>query len=355
MLSINKTLSALFALGLLLFFASCDPQTDNTTTTVEEDKANVKQLFDDVVTQAEAIESGCGVQSFDQFFGLNNGVANNQQWVDMITRELERVLNYDYIEQTRELIFSNHTGTYQWDPNAMTFTYNNAPNNQIVVMAPSAQGRTTNNAEVTVSTYTQQSTTFDGMQYWFPNTADIDVLVDGSQCMGIDLKQASYDNGSFGMPTELAMDLMLAPFNFEINSSRTDGTTYDMKWTASNAGEKVFSLEVEMTFTDSDFSDFTSDDIDRATGTFTYGDFSMPFDVNIKALNDLLNPSQTQINEMIKVSVNYKGNKIADLEFQEGTANDSVIIIYRDNSTEDLYSEYKDLVERLEVVFSDFL
>ena len=128
-----------------------------------------------------------------------------------------------------------------------------------------------------------------------------------------------------------------------------------MKLKATNAGQDVFSIEAEMTFADSDFSDFTSDDVDRATGTFTYGDFSMPFDINIKALNVLLNPSQTQINEMVKVSVNYKGNKIADLEFQDGTINDSVIITYRDETTEDLYSEYKDLVDRLEVVFSDFL
>lgn len=355
MLSFNKTLSGL-GIGLsLLLFTSCDPKTNDTTTTVEEDKTNVEKLFDDIVTQAEAIESGCGVQSFDRFYNFNNGYVNNQAWVDMITRELERVLNYNYIDQTRRLTFSNHAGTYQWDPSNLTFSHNNSPNNKVIVLAPSARGQSSNNAQVTVSTYTQQSTTFDGTQYWFPNTADIDVAIDGSQCMGIDLKKASYDNGSFGMPTELDLGLLLAPYNFDITSKRIDGTTYEMKCKATNNNQEVFSLETQVTFVDSDFSDFTRNDIDRATGTFTYGDFSMPFDVNIKALNNLLNPTQTQVNQMIKASVEYKGNKIADLSFKDGTANDSVIITYRDDSTEDLYNEYKELVERLEVVFSDFI
>ena len=355
MLTTNKKLLPILGLSLgLLYFTSCDPQ-QSTETTVEEDKENIAGLFDDIVAEAEAIESGCGVQSFDRFYGLNNGNVSNQTWVDDITRALETALNYDYVDQTRELIFSNHTGTYQWDANTRTFNRSSTPSNEVVVLAPSAPGMA-NNAQVTVGSYTQQRTVFDGEQYWLPNSAAINVKVDNNDCAGFEIMNATYDNGAFMMPTGATFKVMLAPYNFEITSSRVSGNTYDMTMKASNNGDEKFSAEGEMTFADNDFSDLTGDDVDRAVGSFSYGDFKMPFDVDIKALNDLLNPSETQINEMVKVTVEYKGNEIGRLEYREGVGNSggTIIMIYRDETTEDLQSEYNDLVDRLEVVFSDF-
>lgn len=350
LLTNNKFLTILGLSLSLVFFDSCKKAAIETT--VEEDKENVEKLFDDIVVQAESLKNGCGVKSFDDFYDLENGTSRNQVWVDDLTRELERVLDFDYVDQTNQLDFNRHTGTYQWG--SSTFSKSAAPTDKVVVMAPARMGQSSNNATVTISDYSQQSTTFDGTQYWLPNTTTVNVQVDNSDCMGLTLEKAVYDNGTFMMPIDAALNLMVAPFNFEIASERTTGTTFEMNMNVLNAGEKKFGLSGEVTFADNDFSDFTPEDVDKATGSFTYGDFNMPFSINIKALNDLLSPSQTQINEMIKVSVEYKGNKIADLEFQDGST-ETVVIIYKDGSREDLYSNYDVLVDRLEVVFSDFL
>ncbi|MFK7799340.1 MAG: hypothetical protein AB8E82_17955 [Aureispira sp.] len=351
MLLTNNKILTLLGLSLsLTFLNSC--QETPTTTTVEEDKENVEKLFDDIVVQAEDFKNGCGVKSVDNFYNLENGTSRNQVWVDDLTRELELALDYNYINNTSQLDFSRHAGTYQW--NGSTFAKAASPSDKVVVMAPAQMGQGSNNATATVASYTQQSTTFDGTQYWLPNSANINVQIDNNDCMGLALDKAVYDNGTFMMPVDVAFNLMMAPFNFEVASKKVDGTTFDMSMNALNNGEKKFGLSAEVTFTDSDFSDFTSEDIDKATGSMSYGDFNMPFTVNIKALNDLLNPSQTQINEMIKVSVEYKGTKIADLEFQDGSTS-TIIIVYKDGSREDLYSEYETLAERLEVVFSDFV
>jgi hypothetical protein len=353
MLTTNKKILA--ALGLafsLSFFNSCAKKNDETT--IAEDKENVEALFDDIVEHAEELRNGCGVSSFDKFYNFDNGTALNRSWVDMISYQLETALDYSYVDQTRQFDFNRHVGTYSWDANTQTFMMTSGPNDKVVVNAPVMMGLANNNATATVSAYTQQSTVFDGEQYYLPNTASIDVQVDNSECMGIELKEAAYDNGTFMMPNTLDMLLTLAPFDFEIKSSKVSGNTYDMEMTAMNDGEEEFGFEGELTFADSDFSDLVSDDVERAVGEITFGDFTMPFDVNIKALNDLLNPSQTQINELIKVSVKYKGNDIADLEFEDGST-ETITIIYRDDSREDLYSEYKDLVDRLEIVFSNFI
>lgn len=350
LLTNNKILTILGLSVSLTFFNSC--KQEPTTTTVEEDKENVGKLFDDIVVQAEDFKNGCGVKGVDNFYNLENGSARNQVWVDNITRELERVLDYNYVNQTSQLDFTRHAGTYQWDGN--TFVKSATPSDKVIVMAPAQMGQSSNNATATVSSYTQQSTTFDGTQYWLPNSANINVQIDNNDCMGLALDRAVYDNGTFMMPVDVAFNLTMSPFNFEVASKRVDGTTFDMNINVLNSGNKKFGLSTEVTFADNDFSDFTSEDIDKAKGTITYGDFSMPFTVNIKALNDLLNPSQTQINEMIKVSVEYKGNKIADLEFQDGNTS-TIIIVYKDGSREDLYGEYETLAERLEVVFSDFV
>lgn len=350
LLPTNKILPILGLSLSLVFFNSCEKKPVETT--VEEDKENVEKLFDDIVVQAEDFKNGCGVRSIDNFYDLENGTARNQAWVDDISRELERVLDYDYINQTSQLDFSRHAGTYQW--NGTTFTKTASPSDKVIVEAPARMGQSTNNAVATVSSYTQQSTTFDGTQYWLPNTASMKVQVDNSDCMGMELEKATYDNGTFMMPIDAKMKLTLSPFDFEIASNRTTGNTYDMSIKAFNGGYEKFGMEAEMTFADSDFSDFTGEDVERAVGKITYGDFSLPFDVNIKALGDLISPNQTQINEMVKVSVEYKGNKIADLEFQDANTQ-TIIIVYKDGSREDLYSEYQELADRLEVVFSDFV
>lgn len=346
----NKILSILGLSLSLVFFNSCEKKAKETT--VEEDKENVEKLFDDIVVQAEDFKNGCGVRSIDNFYNLENGTARNQVWVDDITRALDAALDYDYIDQTRQFDFSRHAGTYQW--NGTSFTKSASPSNQVVVEAPARMGQASNNAVATVSSYTQQSTTFDGTTYWLPNTASMNVKVDNSDCMGLELEKAVYDNGTFMMPIDAKMNVNLSPFDFEIATNRTAGNTYDMSMKAFNAGNEKFGIEAEMTFSDSDFSDFTGEDVERAVGKITYGDFTLPFDVNIKALGDLINPSQTQINQMVQVSVEYKGNKIADLEFQDASTA-TIIIIYKDGSREDLYSEYEELADRLEVVFSDFV
>ncbi|MGH1336922.1 MAG: hypothetical protein ACRBFS_12430 [Aureispira sp.] len=353
MLLTNNRLLTILGLSLsLAFFNSCEKKA--TETTVEEDQENVEKLFDDIVVQAEDFKNGCGVKSVDNFFNLENGTALNQVWADDISYQLELALDYNYLNQgqTNQLDFSRHAGTYQWMSGA--FTKSGTPTDKVIIMAPSSMGQTTNNATATVSDYTQQSTTFDGTQYWLPNSADVTVQVDNNDCIGITLEKAVYDNGTFMMPIDAAATVMMAPFEFEIASKQTSGTSYDMSMTARNDGDKKFSIEGNMTFSDSDFSDFTSEDIDKAEGEITYGDFTMPFTINIKALFDLLNPNQTQINEMVKVSVEYKGMKIADLEFTDGNT-ESIVIIYKDGTREDLNTEYQDLVDRLEVVFSDFI
>lgn len=346
----NKILSILGLSLSLVFFNSCEKKAKETT--VEEDKENVEKLFDDIVVQAEDFKNGCGLRSIDNFYNLENGTARNQTWVDDITRALDAALDYDYIDQTRQFDFNRHAGTYQW--NGTSFTKSASPSDKVIVEAPARMGQPSNNAVATVSSYTQQSTTFDGTTYWLPNTTSLNVKVDNSDCMGLELEKAVYDNGTFMMPIDAKMNINLSPFDFEVATNRTTGNTYNMSMKALNAGNEKFGIEAEMTFADSDFSDFTGEDVERAVGKITYGDFTLPFDVNIKALGDLINPSQTQINQMVQVSVEYQGKKIADLEFQDASTQ-TIIIIYKDGSREDLYSEYEELADRLEVVFSDFV
>ncbi len=352
MLSTNKRILSILGLSLsLTLFNSCGNKDKETT--VEEDKQNVEELFDNVVEQAEDLKNGCGMRGVDNFFNIENGEALNQAWADDITRALENALDYSYVDQTRQFDFNRHTGTYNWDGGMGMFMRTSTPNDKVVVMAPARMGQSTNNATATIGGYTQQSTMFDGARYYLPNTAEMNVAIDGQECLALKLEEAKYDVGTFMMPISMKMMATMAPFNFEIESEKVDGNTFDMDITAKNDGSEKFSIKGDFTFADNDFSDVTSEDVEKAVGEFTFGDFTMPFDVNIKALQDLLNPSQTQINEMIKVTVEYKGKKIADLEFQDAST-ETIIIVYKDGTREDLYTEYEDLVSRLEVVFSDF-
>lgn len=351
MLRANKKILTILGLSLsLVFFNSCRKNAPETTP--KEDKENVKKLFEDAVVQAKDFKNGCAVKNIDNFFNFERGEVRHQTWVDNITRQLKLALDYDYMDRTHKLDFVKHAGTYVW--NSSLFTKSATPSDRVIVKGPTGMTQSTNNATIVVSSYTQQRTSYDNEQYWFPNTADIKVQVDNGDCMGLKLEKAVYETGTFMMPTDVKMNLMLAPFDFEITSKKTAPKTYNMSVIASNGGNKKFSVTADVTFADSDFSDFTRDDIEKAVGTITYDDFSLPFTVDIKALGNLVSPNQTQINEAVKVTVEHKSNKIADLTFKKGSR-ETIIITYKDGTTEDLYSDYKDLVDRLEVVFSEFI
>jgi hypothetical protein len=343
-----KTLG-LFLLGALLTFNSCDKPT--TTTTVEEDKESIDDFSQRLLDETQALKDGCGITTIDDFFNINNGSALNQSWVDQIGTSLESHLNLAYIDQNKLFLPSNHYGTHSY-AGSQNWTQTSAPTDKVVVEMPALQGATNNSIMATLNSYTDQTVTIDGSQYKLPSAFDLNIKKSGADCIGFLLKSASYESGSFQIPTSAEFDLIMSPHTFNVNVTKNSPTEFNVKITAFNSGSEAFSINTDVILKNSDYESFDiDDDVKSFAGEFKIGDISIVYTANIEGAQNLLSPTPNQINSLYTAELQNNGTKIADLFYQENSNGETEIMIeYKDGTIEDTESIYTDFIDQLEII-----
>lgn len=352
----NSKIKFAFALSFLsFFFTNCANNNDNVETTVEEDKANIEALFNDVITETEQLKAGCAVKSLDNFFNINQGNYLNSNWVDMLYTNLKNHLNITAY-QTNKFSFNNHVGTHSWNSSNQYWTHSGSPTNQIVLELPDQMGATTNSVVIKASSYTDQSVSFDNYTYWLPTAFQVSANINGSDCIAAHLKSATYDNTSFQIPVSMALDLTLSPYNFEIKANRTAPNKVNVVLVAKNGGTEKFSLDVNLTYHNANYKTLNYfNDCTMAEGEFKYGDFTMPFSADFETARSLFNPTNVQVNALFDADVVYKGKEIANLDYKkDANGYADIYIVYKDETSEDMETYYKDFIERLELVVVEF-
>ncbi|BDS11415.1 hypothetical protein [Aureispira anguillae] len=352
----NSKLKFFFILSFMAFFLSnCDKNDPPIETTVEEDKENIKNLFNDVITETKALKAGCAMQAIDDFLNLDRGQALNSNWAEMLYNTLESHLNITAY-QTNKFNFTNHVGTHSWNASTQNWTASSLPTDKIVLEMPAIMGANSNSVVATAHHYTDQQVSYNNYQYWLPTSLMANVSVNNEDCIGVDLKSATYDNTSFQIPVEMEMHLTLAPYVFEIKAKRTAPAKLNVEIIAKNNGTEKFSLVTDLTYDHANYEtlDYFNDCI-AASGEFKFGDFTLPFTADFETARSLFNPTNVQINTLFDADVFYKGNEIADLDYAkdyQGYAD--IHITYKDGTIEDTETYYDDFVDRLELVLVEF-
>lgn len=343
---------------IALIFSNCDKDPNsNTQTTVAEDKANIRSIFDDIITEAETLKAGCGVQTVDKFLNIDQGNVLNSNWAETIYNALEAHLNLGYVSQTSQFNLLNHAGTHSWNPNTLSWTATSSPTDKAILQFPSEMNSGSNDATATVHHYTDEQVSFNSYQYWLPKTTLVDVAVNNQSCIGVELKSATYDNSSFQIPTTVELVLTLAPYTFEITANRLTPTKFNIKLKSKNGGTEKFALDVEVNLKHSNYETIRIyDDVTLITGSFTFGDFSFPLTADFETARALLNPSDNQINALFNADILYKGNRIGDLDYDSNNGNGttSILINYKDGTAENTSIYYQDFIDRLELVLVEF-
>lgn len=345
-----KTLG-LFLFVALLTFNGC--KKPDQTTTVEEDKESVDDFSQALLDETRALKDGCGVSTIDDFFNIDNGSALNQSWVDQLGTSLETHLNLAYVEQNNLFLPSNHYGTHSYNAGSQTWSQVSSPTDKIVVEMPALQGATTNALMATLNSYTDQSVTIDGSQYKLPKTLDLGIKKNGSDCIGFVLKSASYESGSFQIPTSAEFDLIMSPHTFNVNVTKNTPTEFNVKITAFNNGSEAFSMNTDVILKNSNYETFDmDDDVKSFAGEFKIGDIAIVYSADVEAAQNLLSPTNAQINSLYKAELQNNGNKIADLIYEENTNTGEVDIMieYKDGTIEDTESIYTDFIDQLEII-----
>jgi len=352
---ITSKLKLILVFSVIIFaFSNCEKTPDNQTT-VAEDKANIDGLLDEVIAEASALKAGCAVQHADDFFNLNQGSLLNSNWVDMIFNALKNHLSITTY-QTSKFDFNSHVGTHSWSSSSQVWTGSSTPNNKIILEFPSQMGQSTNNVKVTADYYTDENVSYNGYSYWFPKTFNAKGEVGTDECYGAHLISATYDNTTYQIPIDAELHLKLSPYTFEIKMNRVAPEKFHVEIRAKNNGTEKFSLVTDLTYTHSNYQNWQIyGDCAKATGTFTFGDFAFPFTADFEIAQNLLNPSDNQINTLFDASLLYKGNEIADFDYAKDINGYADIIIkYSDGTTEDTETYYQEFLDDLEIIVVEF-
>jgi len=353
----NFKLNFIFALAFVaISFGSCTDKNDTVVeTTVEEDKENIENLFNDVITEAQALKGGCAAQAFDNFLNMNQGSALNSNWVELLYNALEAHLGITTY-QTGKFNFASHVGTHTWNIGAQAWNTTSSPTDKIVVEFPEQMGATTNTVVATADYYTDQVVNYNSYQYALPTSFFAAAKVNNEECISAKLIDAAYDNTSFQIPVSFEMELKLAPYVFEISATRTAPTELNVVLKAKNNGEEKFSLVTDLVFANANYQtlDYIQD-CESASGEFIFGDFKMPFTADFKTARSLFNPTNTQVNALFDADVFYKGSEIANLDYaKDAQGYADVLIVYKDETSEDVETYYNDFLDRLELVVVEF-
>ncbi|MFT5647993.1 MAG: hypothetical protein ACI976_002689 [Aureispira sp.] len=350
-----------FKLNFVLFFvailfSNCTDKTDTVIeTTVEQDKENIENLFNDVITEAQALENGCAVQAFDAFLNLNQGSALNSNWAELLYNSLEAEAGITTY-QTGKFDFASYVGTYTWNIGSQTISSTNSPTDKIVVEFPEDMGATANTIVATADYYTDEMVMYNSYQYWLPTSFFAAAQINNEECISAKLVSATYDNTSFQIPVTMELEIKLSPYVFEITATRTAAAEVTVVLKAKNNGEEKFSLVADLVYKNANYQTLNYfNDCESASGEFTFGDFKMPYTADFKTARSLFNPTSTQVNALFDADIFYKGSEIANLDYaKDAQGYTDLLIVYKDETSEDVETYYNDFLDRLELVVVEF-
>lgn len=354
----NSKLNIIFALAFVaISFGSCTDKQDTVVeTTVEEDKENIENLFNDVIAEAQALKNGCAIQAFDNFLNMDQGNALNSSWAELLYNTLEAHAGINTY-QTGKFDFGSHVGTHTWNIGSQTWSTVSSPSNKIVVEFPEQMSATTNTVVATADYYTDQVVMYNSYQYSLPTSFFAAAQINNEECISAKLISAAYDNtSSFQIPVSFEMELKLSPYVFEITATRTAPAELNVALTAKNNGEEKFSLVTDLVFANANYQTLDYiEDCESASGQFVYGDFKIPFTADFKTARSLFNPTNTQINALFDADIFYKDSEIANLDYaKDAQGYADLLIVYKDETTEDMETYYNDFLDRLELVVVEF-
>lgn len=353
----------LFAgLAGVLSLTSCETDTDDngggtTTTTVAQDKANMEVAMDDIVSCLGNMKNGSLINSIVAFTGMSEGEALKEEFVEAIFKNLGEAFDIDEDAMDDKLPFDDMVGTYTYNSVDSTWTKSTAQSTKIVLNFPSDDAATSNNVEAVVESYVHTMVTMDGESVYLPKSGHITVKKDGELIAEVNLTNVTYEIGQeISFPIDIDASIFVAPFTFNISGERSTSTQFKAAIDFGD-GSCNYSAAATLNIAHSDYENLDDEDIVDLKGHVGHNNLKFNFFADIATINSFEDPTEDQVNDNLDLTVNYSGQKIADITLHEADEQSEdeveVKITYKDGTSEDASTYLDELEEDLEDLFSD--
>ena len=320
-------------------------------TTVEEDKDNVDQTLDNLVSCSEDVKNGRSVtEIFENFLNMTDGETLNEDWVNDIYAELEEVFDFAKIDESMTFDVGYHAGTHTYNISTGTWTKANNVTDKVVFNFPTSPDATVNNAEFVMDTYIDETVTIDGETMSLPKTMHAVLNIDNAKAVELTLSNITYaTNAGFQIPVEVSASLFVDPMNVNVEISRMSDTAFDMSMSFDNDNICDVELASQIELKNDDFENFEMSSFEKANIQVNLGQLSFRTMGDLASLLAMEEPTDSQINSMADFDVFFSDMKIGDIEINDEM--ETILILYKDSSKENMDSFFERMGTILEDIF----
>ncbi len=347
----NKILT-LFVIFGVLAFNSCK---DDKELSTEEAKQEIAQVSQEMSAMINALQEGEAMNAINEFMQVAKKSVvktEDEEWFDAMFEALDSQINFENLDseisKQHRFVYSSYLGRYTW--NFETQLWVKTAANSITLEFPASKTSTTNNAVISIESFTDMQVTIDGETAWLPTKVNVKVVKDGTKLMSIDLNEASYSN-SFPYANKFDVTIFVAPvtehFVFEKKSNR-------QIYASQTLSDNLSSLGVEGTLNlTKDFDEnFDETYFNTLVGKVYFNDLTAKFNLNLASIvNYTEDPTEAQVNNDIKVDFYVRDEKFGYLSAE----NERFYVVYNNGDKEALEVAFADVITALEKAFDDNL
>jgi len=358
-MKINRIKVTLIAISIIAIYSiySCSSsgQSEETSTTVAEDKQNITNTIESFYGCLNTLDDG-DLSDFLLYSLFNNGnSAYNDTWLKSLTDKFEQ--QHGDIILNDKLQFANKAGIYSYNKNTQIWTkVNNS--NVLTLQFPSKQSESINDAELSLNSYSDTSVTYNSNTFWLPNAANLTLKRNGTTLFALNLSNVTFQLGTnFSMPINADLTIFTAPFTHTFQWRRNTNTDFSLTYNSSTPQGCGTSFVTNVKLYDNDYGNIVSlsDDVKTINGNFSEGSLRVNYAINIEEIAAYTDPTDAQINAYFDAEVFYNNIKIGDLDYRTVNNKTEMFIIYSDGSSENINVYVSDFETKINDIFANYL
>jgi len=322
-------------------------------TTVAQDQNNIQESLNSIVGCVNAFKNGLAVDFvLRDFLGLAKGDTVNLLWVETILGDLENVVDPAGIDEGLNIDLV--AGTYTYDHEGSAWNKAADQTGRVVLNFPSGPNETSNNSTLILENYEDEEVTIDLSTLNLPVKFDLSLAVDGVQLLAINLKNVEYSTSvDFQIPVAVDVSFYVNPYTLSIDVARNANNEFTLSLDfVDDMASCSLGVDAFLKLDSDDLGNIGTSNVLDATIAVHINDMTVQALNGIAEILQIVDPTENQINEFVDAEILYKGLKIGDLEYDE--LNDTVIILYKDGSSEDSANFYQSVLDDLEIIFEEF-
>ena len=290
-------------------------------TTVEEDKVNISNSFENIVSCMSTMKDGDLMTAFVDFANISEGEALDEDFVEDLFENMDDAIDeIDYSEDEDRLPFESFRGTWSYKRSTRTWSHSNYPLNKIIVKFPSDKYQLSNNVTVSLSDYKDKKYDYDMDNVWLPESFEFSLKKNGVELAKLDLNDLELDESNeLPIPTNLDVSLFLKPFTFSFSGERTSSKKFTAEVRFDDGSNCEYVANSNLVLKHDDYENILDEDIVSLGGFVSHNEMKMQYFLKLGEIYEINNASDEltddDMNNNMTLKLFMSGQKIGDVTF----------------------------------------